>query len=101
MLLSGGVDSTVCTALLRKALSEEQIIAVHIDTGLMRKGESQRVMESLQKIGKIPFQIIYCYLDMILSIFLCINYYFVVLYFHIAFILSILYYILSFFTSTY
>ncbi|KAJ8271133.1 hypothetical protein GJAV_G00123140 [Gymnothorax javanicus] len=51
MLLSGGVDSTVCTALLNKALNEEQVIAVHIDNGFMRKGESQAVEEALTKLG--------------------------------------------------
>ena len=43
MLLSGGVDSTVCAALLGKALKPEQIIAIHIDNGFMRKNESQQV----------------------------------------------------------
>ena len=51
MLVSGGVDSTVCAALLRKSLKEEQVIAVHIDNGFMRKQESQKVEESLKKIG--------------------------------------------------
>ncbi|XP_069474530.1 GMP synthase [glutamine-hydrolyzing] [Ambystoma mexicanum] len=51
VLLSGGVDSTVCTALLNKALNKEQIIAVHIDNGFMRKRESQSVEEALKKLG--------------------------------------------------
>jgi len=51
MLLSGGVDSTVCTALLHKALSPEQVVAVHIDNGFMRKNESNNVAESLKNIG--------------------------------------------------
>ncbi|XP_061162674.1 GMP synthase [glutamine-hydrolyzing]-like [Saccostrea echinata] len=51
MLLSGGVDSTVCAALLHKALSKEQVIAVHIDNGFMRKNESQSVAQSLSKLG--------------------------------------------------
>jgi GMP synthase (glutamine-hydrolysing) len=33
LLVSGGVDSTVCAALLRNALKPEQVIAVHIDNG--------------------------------------------------------------------
>ncbi|NXP41699.1 GUAA synthase, partial [Leiothrix lutea] len=49
--LSGGVDSTVCTALLNRALSREQVIAVHIDNGFMRKRESQAVEEALKKLG--------------------------------------------------
>ncbi|KAL8564485.1 hypothetical protein ACOMHN_017627 [Nucella lapillus] len=51
MLLSGGVDSTVCAALLNKALQEEQVIAVHVDNGFMRKNESATVEESLKKQG--------------------------------------------------
>lgn len=51
MLLSGGVDSTVCTALLNKALNQEQVIAVHIDNGFMRKRESLSVEEALTKLG--------------------------------------------------
>ncbi|CAG2063912.1 unnamed protein product [Timema podura] len=51
LLLSGGVDSTVCAALLHKALREDQVIAVHIDNGFMRKNESHRVAQSLEKIG--------------------------------------------------
>lgn len=51
MLLSGGVDSTVCTALLHKALTPDQVIAVHIDNGFMRKNESTNVVASLKEIG--------------------------------------------------
>lgn len=51
MLLSGGVDSTVCAALLRKALHEDQVIAIHVDNGFMRKNESSNVEKSLDKIG--------------------------------------------------
>jgi len=51
MLLSGGVDSTVCCALLHKALDPEQVVAVHIDNGFMRKGESAAVEESLAGVG--------------------------------------------------
>lgn len=51
MLLSGGVDSTVCAALLRRALSTEQVIAFHIDNGFMRKDESNSVEASLNQLG--------------------------------------------------
>ena len=51
MLVSGGVDSTVCAALLHKALREDQVIALHIDNGFMRKDESATVVQSLQNIG--------------------------------------------------
>lgn len=51
MLVSGGVDSTVCAALLHKALQPDQVIAFHIDNGFMRKDESRQVEESLKRLG--------------------------------------------------
>ncbi|MFN3430013.1 MAG: glutamine-hydrolyzing GMP synthase [Candidatus Sericytochromatia bacterium] len=50
-LVSGGVDSTVATALLLKALPAEQVYALHIDSGLMRRSESLQVMGSLEALG--------------------------------------------------
>jgi len=50
LLVSGGVDSTVCAALLQKALSKEQVIALHINNGFMRKGETQFVEQSLAQL---------------------------------------------------
>ena len=77
-LVSGGVDSSVCTALLQKALNEQpsdlekpyqdvlkvasnicqvlkvrstQIYPVHIDHGFMRHNESKGVIEALKTIG--------------------------------------------------
>ncbi len=40
VLVSGGVDSSVCAALLSKALQPAQIVALHIDNGFMRLNES-------------------------------------------------------------
>lgn len=51
VLVSGGVDSAVCAALLHKAVKHDQIIAVHIDNGFMRKNESSKVEESLSTLG--------------------------------------------------
>jgi len=51
MLVSGGVDSTVCAALLHRALPHDQVIALHIDNGFMRHKESQKVEESLRSLG--------------------------------------------------
>ena len=51
MLLSGGVNSTVCAALMREALPHEQVIAIHIDNGFMRKNESEQVAQSLEGIN--------------------------------------------------
>ncbi|XP_076180998.1 GMP synthase burgundy [Ptiloglossa arizonensis] len=58
LLVSGGVDSTVCAALLHKALSKEQVIALHINNGFMRKGETQFVEQSLAQLG-IRLKVIY------------------------------------------
>lgn len=60
MLLSGGVDSTVCAALLQKALAADQIAALHIDNGFLRKGESDAVVESLAKIGLTNVRVLKC-----------------------------------------
>lgn len=51
VLVSGGVDSAVSAALLLKALGPAQVYAVHIDHGLMRKGESDRICEVLGELG--------------------------------------------------
>ena len=44
LALSGGVDSSVVAALLIKAVGK-QLISVHVNHGLMRKGESEQVIE--------------------------------------------------------
>jgi GMP synthase (glutamine-hydrolysing) len=51
VLVSGGVDSAVSAALLVKALKPENIYAIHIDHGLMRKNESDIVCENLKQLG--------------------------------------------------
>ena len=51
VLVSGGVDSAVTAALLVKALPAENIYAIHIDSGFMRKNESDIVCENLKKLG--------------------------------------------------
>lgn len=40
--LSGGVDSTVAAVLVKKAIGEN-LVCIHIDTGLMRKNESRKI----------------------------------------------------------
>jgi len=50
-LVSGGVDSTVCTALLQAAIPADKIYAIHVDSGFMREGESSGVKIALKKIG--------------------------------------------------
>ena len=44
LALSGGVDSSVVAALLMKAIGK-QLVCVHVNHGLMRKGESENVIE--------------------------------------------------------
>ncbi|MBR3905384.1 MAG: glutamine-hydrolyzing GMP synthase [Clostridia bacterium] len=56
LALSGGVDSSVVAALLIKAIGR-QLICVHVNHGLMRKGESEQVIEVFGK--KLDAHLIY------------------------------------------
>ena len=47
LALSGGVDSSVVAALLIKAIGK-QLVCVHVNHGLMRKNESENVVELFQ-----------------------------------------------------
>lgn len=47
LALSGGVDSSVCAALLQKAVGS-QLTCVFVDTGLMRKNEPETVEEVMK-----------------------------------------------------
>ncbi|MEW5815417.1 MAG: glutamine-hydrolyzing GMP synthase [Spirochaetota bacterium] len=51
LLISGGVDSTVVAGLLLKCLNAEQVYLMYIDTGLMRKGETEEVTSNLYQLG--------------------------------------------------
>jgi GMP synthase (glutamine-hydrolysing) len=46
--LSGGVDSAVAAALVHRAVGH-QLTCVYVDTGLMRKGESDQVVETFRR----------------------------------------------------
>ncbi len=50
-LVSGGVDSSVLAALLLSALDPAQVHLLHVDHGLMRAGESDAVIVSLEALG--------------------------------------------------
>ena len=50
-LVSGGVDSTAATFLCFEALGADKVIPLHIDTGLMRAGESEEVCKLLRSHG--------------------------------------------------
>ena len=56
LALSGGVDSSVVAALLIKAIGK-QLVCVHVNHGLMRKGESEQVVEVFQ--NKLDANLIY------------------------------------------
>ena len=49
LALSGGVDSSVVAALLIKAIGE-QLVCVHVNHGLMRKGESEQVIDMFKNV---------------------------------------------------
>lgn len=51
VLVSGGVDSSVCAALLNEAIGKDKIYAIHIDHGFMRMGESAQVEKALRAVG--------------------------------------------------
>lgn len=42
MAISGGIDSSVCAALMHRAIGR-QLVCLHVDNGLMRKGETALV----------------------------------------------------------
>lgn len=48
LALSGGVDSSVVAALLLRAIGK-QLICVHVNHGLMRKGESEQVVDVFRR----------------------------------------------------
>ena len=60
LLISGGVDSTVVSALLLKILNSEQVHLMYMDTGLMRKNETEAVRANLEKLGAKNIHVIMC-----------------------------------------
>ncbi len=58
ILISGGVDSLVALALCARAVGTERIVALHVDTGLMRYEESKAVMTFLHELGLANAQLI-------------------------------------------
>ena len=51
LLVSGGVDSSVAFALLTKALGKSRVYGLYVDTGFMRKNESQEIKKNLHNAG--------------------------------------------------
>ena len=56
LALSGGVDSSVCAALLIKAIGQ-QLVCVHVNHGLLRKGEPEQVIEVFR--GQMNANLVY------------------------------------------
>lgn len=48
-LISGGVDSTVAFTLCARALDKERVLGLHIDTGFMRKNETEEIERFFKK----------------------------------------------------
>jgi GMP synthase (glutamine-hydrolysing) len=55
--LSGGVDSTVAAILLHKAIGS-QLHCIHIDSGLMRTGESAQIEKLFKEAYDIPVDVV-------------------------------------------
>ena len=53
--VSGGVDSTVAYTLCLRALGPERVYGIYVDTGLMRKGETEFVRGIFQELGAKNF----------------------------------------------
>src|SRR3989442_2521999 len=53
---SGGVDSTTAAVLASRALGDS-LLAVYIDTGLMRRGETECVAQTLKE-RNVPHRIV-------------------------------------------
>jgi GMP synthase (glutamine-hydrolysing) len=51
LLVSGGVDSTVAAKLFGLAIGPDRLHLLHVDNGLMRKGESRAVLDMLRSLG--------------------------------------------------
>lgn len=51
--LSGGVDSSVTAVLLHEAIGD-QLTCIYVDTGLMRRGESEQVVNLFREHYNIP-----------------------------------------------
>ncbi|GMO24519.1 MAG: glutamine-hydrolyzing GMP synthase [Termitinemataceae bacterium] len=60
LLISGGVDSTVAGAMLLKILDPDNVHLMYMDTGLMRKNETELVSAALKKLGARHLHIIHC-----------------------------------------
>ncbi len=57
-LVSGGVDSNVAYALCAQALPPDQLEGLYVDTGFMRKNESEQLRRAFERLGLPNIRII-------------------------------------------
>ena len=55
VLCSGGVDSSVCAALLTRALPSEQVKIVSVDNGFLRQNESAEIRQTLSQFATVNY----------------------------------------------
>ena len=55
--VSGGVDSTVAYTLCLRALGADRVYGIYVDTGLMRRGETEYVRRLFAQLGATAFHI--------------------------------------------
>ncbi|MFO7624617.1 MAG: glutamine-hydrolyzing GMP synthase [Anaerolineales bacterium] len=63
--VSGGVDSSVATALVHRAVGD-QLVAVFVDTGMLRQGEAAQVVEVFRRtlgVELIAVNSVYTFMD--------------------------------------
>ena len=58
LMLSGGIDSTVACLLLARALGSERVFGLHVNTGLLRAGETDYVVRTLHGLGIQNFKVV-------------------------------------------
>lgn len=58
LLVSGGVDSTVAFVLLNHVLGTDRVMGLHIDNGMMRMDESQKIIEFLKAEGMMNLRVV-------------------------------------------
>ncbi len=57
LLISGGVDSSVLATLLLHCLNPKNVYLLYIDTGLMRKDETEEVLGNLERLGAVNINV--------------------------------------------
>jgi GMP synthase (glutamine-hydrolysing) len=55
--VSGGVDSTVAYTLCMRALGPERVYGIYVDSGLMRRGETEFVRRIFRELGAMHFMV--------------------------------------------